>query len=849
MILHMAHLGAAAGGVEAFLLGSELKSLLAFRDAEGSFPAVAAMRALAADVRSILGPLAKISYGADWSEWSGVTIGAGKHFHLDPLWADGNIDFIGIDYYPPLADWRDGFSHADLLAGWNSQYDRAYIRANVEGGENFDWYYASPADRAAQIRTPITDGAHDEPFIWRAKDLRGFWENIHYDRPAGVRSAAPTAWIPRSKPIRFTELGAPAVDKAANGPNVFIDPKSVESALPPFSSGARDDLAQRRTLEAVIAHWKDPAYNPSTGLYGGPMVQADRLYVYAWDARPFPFFPARADLWGDAPNWERGHWLNGRLTRAPLDALVGALCAGVNADTAALKGSLAGYALDRPLSPREAIEPLADLFQFDVVETDDALSFRPRGGAPVLTLTMPSLVDEESGLFTLTTGERGDAPTALRLGFIDEGGDYQPGMVEARAPFAGAPREAAIEAPVVMDEASAMARARSVLADAGVMRETARFTLPPSFAALEPGDAVRFEAAGVARDFRILSIEDGAARKVEAARVAPAVYDAPVASGGWRLPQSLPQFGAPAFELMNLPLLAEDDDGAGPYVAAFADPWPGAVALYRESSGPALAATVTARAVMGRLEAALAPAPSGRWTIGAIRVRIGFGTLASRSAADVLAGANAAAVETAAGWEILQFRDADLQGDGAWLLSGLLRGQRGTEKAARTGAGAGARFVLLTPAVVAASLPAELAGVAFDWSAGPADDLPSADSYRTRRFTAEARGLTPLSPVHFRARASGGGLALSWIRRTRLGGDGWTGEDVPLGEAYERYRVEIRRASTGALVRTADTTAPAFSYDAAMIAADFPEGRPPLAIRVAQLSDRVGPGDWAEMEA
>ncbi|MBK6705584.1 MAG: glycoside hydrolase TIM-barrel-like domain-containing protein [Caulobacteraceae bacterium] len=32
----------------------------------------------------------------------------------------------------------------------------------------------------------------------RAKDLRSFWANAHHDRPAGVRAASPTAWIPRS---------------------------------------------------------------------------------------------------------------------------------------------------------------------------------------------------------------------------------------------------------------------------------------------------------------------------------------------------------------------------------------------------------------------------------------------------------------------------------------------------------------------------------------------------------------------------------------------------------------------------------------------------------------------------
>ncbi|MGD9801187.1 MAG: glycoside hydrolase/phage tail family protein, partial [Parvularculaceae bacterium] len=681
MILHYAHLCAAAGGVEAFLIGSELRALTTARDHTGAFPAVAALKSLAADVKSVL-PAAKISYGADWSEWSGVTRSDGRFFHLDPLWADPAISFIGVDYYPPLSDWRDGFDHADLNAGRKSRYDRDYIAANIEGGENYDWYYASEADRDAQARTPITDTTYDEPWVWRAKDIRNWWKNAHYDRPNFVRSPGATAWVPRSKPIRLTEFGCPAVDKGANAPNVFVDPKSSESALPYYSSGARDDLMQRRTLEAVHAYWR--ANNETSG--GVKLIETNRFYVYAYDARPYPFFPARADIWGDGPNWERGHWLNGRLTRAPLDALVAALCAeggGAAVDASALKGTLAGFVVDRPLSPRQTIDPLADVFQFDMIETETGLRFQSRGNASVAALDKNSLVDDGKAAFIATMGQKSDLPTAVRLGFIDETGDYLPAIAEARLPHGGDAREIGLELPAVMDEASAAARARSILADAAVMRETASFTLPPSFAALEPGDAVSVTIGAVTRDWRILSLADGAARKAEVARIAPAVYEAPVATGGFKIPAAAAQFGKPAFELMNLPLLGEDDDEAAPYFACFADPWPGAVALYR---GASLAATATARAVMGKLDAPLSPGVSGRWIERGVRVRLSYGALSSRAPEEVLAGANAAAVEGAAGWEVLQFRDATLGSDGVWTLKGMLRGQNGTEEEAAAGA-------------------------------------------------------------------------------------------------------------------------------------------------------------------
>jgi hypothetical protein len=111
MILHYAHLCAAASGVDAFLIGSEMRGLTTIRDGAASYPSVAAFRDLLADVRSILGAVTKLSYAADWSEYFGhhPADGSGDvFFHLDPLWADPDTDFVGIDNYMPLSDWRDG---------------------------------------------------------------------------------------------------------------------------------------------------------------------------------------------------------------------------------------------------------------------------------------------------------------------------------------------------------------------------------------------------------------------------------------------------------------------------------------------------------------------------------------------------------------------------------------------------------------------------------------------------------------------------------------------------------------------------------------------------------------------
>ncbi|MHB1111018.1 MAG: baseplate multidomain protein megatron, partial [Devosia sp.] len=363
MVLHYAQLSVTAGGVDAFIIGSEMRGLSTVRGAANSFPFVSALTTLAADVRAIVGGGTRLTYAADWSEYSGYQPSdapGDKLFHLDPLWASPAIDAIGIDNYMPLSDWRDGDAHPDA-AGWDAPYDAAYLRANIAGGEGFDWYYASDADRIDGIRSPIADSVHGEPWVWRYKDLAGWWANAHHDRVGGVRSGTPTSWVPQSKPIWFTELGCGAVDKGANQPNIFGDPKSAESGRPYFSSGAPDGLQQRQFLRAHLSHWAEPGGNPISGAYGGRMLDIERIYLWAWDARPYPAFPRDAAIWSDAPNHETGHWLTGRLGTAASDELLRTIAAdhGVTlAEVEALPPLIHGMLIEGVVSCRDAMAPV-----------------------------------------------------------------------------------------------------------------------------------------------------------------------------------------------------------------------------------------------------------------------------------------------------------------------------------------------------------------------------------------------------------------------------------------------------------------------------------------------------------
>lgn len=315
-ILTMARIADEAG-VDDFLIGSEMRGVTQIRDNTGSFPAIAQFKSLASASRAILGADVRISYAADWSEYHSYRPDDGTGdvlFNMDPLWSDSNIDYIGVDNYLPLTDWRNSGAHLDRALGYTSEYDKGYMRDNIRAGEYFDWFYANSIARTNQLRSVIEDAAHSEHWVFRQKDFWNWWSQLHHNRPAGVRSVSPTDWIPQSKPFVFTEVGCPAVNLGANQPNVFIDAKSSESFLPFFSNGRPDAYVQRVYLETWLGELKPGgANNPVSSIYQGPMFDMDAASVWTWDARPFPEFPERDDIWTDSENWQRGHWITGRV--------------------------------------------------------------------------------------------------------------------------------------------------------------------------------------------------------------------------------------------------------------------------------------------------------------------------------------------------------------------------------------------------------------------------------------------------------------------------------------------------------------------------------------------------------
>lgn len=685
--------------------------------------------------------------------------------------------------------------------------------------------------------------------IWEETRRKLVWEN-------GAEAMAFSAHDPaRLRGPQFDaawcdEVGCAAIDKGTNQPNKFLDPKSSESALPKYSSGARDDLIQMQFLRAVFEYWDDPANNPEAVLYNGRMLDASRSFIWAWDARPYPFFPGNSELWSDGENYARGHWLNGRIGARALASVVREICesAGVTSvETADLYGAVKGYGTGGGETARSILQPLMLAYGFDAVERNGALVFKTRTGRQDRSLSEPNFVlgSEETPTIGIVRAPEAEVSGRVRLTFVEADGDYETRAVEAGFPDDTATSVSQSEMPLVLTQSEGLRIVERWLAEARIARDQVTLALPPSAFGVGAGDVIALNEGGAVGSFRVDRVDQGASQAVEAVRVESETYlpsDAVEAD----VP---PRAFTPALPVeavfLDLPLISGDEVDHAPSIAAAAKPWPGDVAVYRSATGSdfTLDSLLTVPAAIGVTESALPAATSGRLDRSApLRVRLAD-TLQSVSDAQLLAGANRAAVAMPGSddWEVFQFQTATLVADDLWDVSLRLRGQVGTDHLAANELPPGAIFVLLKDALVDSSLAPNQRGISQVWRVGPASRSVSDASYTETNRAFAGVGLRPYAPVHLRgALDGGGGVRLSWIRRTRIDGDTWAGFDVPLGEARELYLLRIVRE--GAIVRETTLTEPVFEYTSALRSSDGVADT--FDIEVAQVSDRFGPGPF-----
>uniref|UniRef100_UPI0035652C07 phage tail protein n=1 Tax=Puniceibacterium confluentis TaxID=1958944 RepID=UPI0035652C07 len=612
----------------------------------------------------------------------------------------------------------------------------------------------------------------------------------------------------------------------------------------------RDELIQRQYLRAMHGFWNNPVNNPESDLYDGRMIDMSRAFVWAWDARPYPWFPNNEVLWSDGPNYRRGHWINGRVSARTLESVVREICdrAGVKAyDTSRLFGIVRGYSVPHVADARRALQPLMLAYGFDAIERGGALHFRMRDGKHPVELRRDDLAvcDEIDGDLQETRGPSVEMSGRVRLRFVQADGDHQVVAEETVLPDDETHAVAETELDLALTRAEGRQTLERWLSEARIARDTLRFALPPSKLALGAGDIISVTSDSGATLARIDRVEVTHQQLVDAVRIDPGLYK----------PSHFPDEAVnqrpfvPAGPVMpiflDLPLMTGEEVPHAPHLALFAKPWPGSVAVYDSATDAdySLNEIIAARSSIGISQTALFSAPSGRLDRGAaLQVKIDFGALESISDAALLAGGNLMAIGdgSSENWELFQFRDAEMIGPQTWLLSHRLRGQLGSDGIMPDVWPEGAQVVLLDGVPQQIALAPANRRLARHYRIGPAQRAFDDPSYVEEVRAFDGIGMRPYSPVHLTVTPSSGSLQVSWVRRTRIDGDSWDLDEVPLGEESERYLVRILQNDT--VIREAQTTSPAWIYSAAMRSADAVAGD--FRIAVAQVSARFGPGPF-----
>jgi hypothetical protein len=443
-----------------------------------------------------------------------------------------------------------------------------------------------------------------------------------------------------------------------------------------------------------------------------------------------------------------------------------------------------------------------------------------------------------------------DLPAEAVLAFRDPFAEYQAASARSVRLGAGGQRQGSIGFPGVLEQSEADGLLSDWIQRKWRQRERATFVVAPSQTALAPGAILSLPGAASGMRFLVDEVEEGLVKTVSAREIAgsAAARRRPAKPAG---SAPAPIYGKPQAIFLDLPLVTGAEERDQLRAALWTTPWK-SQALYAspETTGFTLRGVVSTPAFLGKLAAPLAPGFPGRIDrANAIAVDLHSGELSSVSRAQLLNGANAGAIRSSSGaWEIVQFETAEEIAPSTWRLTGLLRGQLGTDDAMAAGAAAGADFVLLDEAVKPAGLLASEIGLTLNWRAGPTGQDFSAATFAEQAVTGGLRARMPLSPVHLRARRlAGGDLLVSWMRRGRIDADSWDGDDIPIGEESEAYRVEIS-ATPGARLRSVTVTTQSWTYPAAEIAADFPVLPATAFVDIRQMSATVGAGIAARLE-
>lgn len=515
------------------------------------------------------------------------------------------------------------------------------------------------------------------------------------------------------------------------------------------------------------------------------------------------------------------------------------------------------------------LEDIRAAYNFEIIKRGAFIKFTRRGyGSDFevdisVTEDQRAIVSEDNDEFVTvesTITSSGQTPGTIRLKYIDP--DYNYAVAEfthkRNADDADPSVEQNVALPIIMYGSEAAAIATRMLLNSAMNGLTHEFRLPQRYLAIEPGDTVDLVFDDYTDTVRAVEIAYNAdwsmSIKSEAilTDIGP-TYDLEPPVLPAENPALLQGEGTPI--IFDTTLIRATDEVDGDVLELYVSAQPsgrlpvvGVNTLHKAiGTQPFSVYGVMPEALtFGTAIDVLPDVPP--WQIdylATLRLRLvqGDGTaFATDTVLNMLAGSNRLLVGQPGRWEQVGFIEAAY--DAATFvvtLTGIVRGLRGTEL--NIPLHASSDYVVL--------IDADSMMLTFDYMTEFNNVVLFAIGDAVGRVNyADAAGAyvfggarMPWAPSHVHVTAAGGDVELTWSRRTRLSGPLNNGNpDVPLDEAAELYTAVLYRA--GVIVRTVEgLTSPAFTYTAAMQAADGWSGSiVALQLDLYQISELVGRG-------
>lgn len=597
-------------------------------------------------------------------------------------------------------------------------------------------------------------------------------------------------------------------------------------------------------MESYVGTGNNPAYR------GMAYVVFDKLPLHKWGNR-IPNLTFEVDAGGATT----GSILSSVMLQSGLTAS--------QYDVSLATTSVVGFVMDSRQKARDFIDPLLMCYALDLAEADGTIKVIPRGGATDITVNINDI-----GTDFYKGGDSGgdtppklkarrlhdlELPVSVEVGYFSSEKIYESGIQRAvRYSRAGWVKDAlTVNTSLTMTDDKARQVAEYLLYDQWISRDQTELTLPPSYIQAIPGSVMLVPVAGSTIRYRVIRMDISIFGPIQFTLVKDDTNILIQTIAGGSLGTITDTLINPTTVLFRgiccNALRDEDADQPGYYMfaAGDADNWDG-VQVYQARNiiaGTGYNPTVKIQnaATYGQTLGVLAAGKStaDMDNVTTMDINLQTGSIASVTMDDILNGNNAALVGTIGnGYELIQFMNVLSLGSGNYRLSGLIRGQRGTDYFWGTHA-SGDDFILVDEATIKRkNVDRTLLGKSILLKA--ITNTQQLSDATPVTVTVTGQELRPYMPCQIAGvRGGGGDLTITWVRRARENAEWSDLSDIGLDEPAEFYQVEVYSDGTyGHLIRTFSMlTSATVTYTSAQQVTDFGSNQNPVYLKIYQWGD------------